>query len=713
MLCQIWSMAVMFKRVGPFAAAALVSALLVWRVGAEASDQLYLDPSRPSADRVDDLLNRMTLAEKVGQMDQILVDHVTTSANGPACPGCFGDANPAAMQSVLIDNKVGSILAGGTDMPFDTSHSGGIGNTGRDWAVTYNAIQAFAVQQSRLHIPVLFGVDAVHGFSHPFDAPLFPHSIGMGATWDTAAAEREGAITGGALRATGWVEDFAPVQDAYRDNRWGRAYEPWSEEPALAGALGAANVRGMQSAGADNPADLDPNPLRVAATLKHFAGNSQSINGHDRVEGQLPIRYLQDIFLPAYRDAIGANARMVMVSSSSIDGVPTTGSRFLQTTLLRERLGFAGATISDYKDVQAISTTYHIAPDLAGAIAMAVNSGLDMAMWVDDPDQWQSNILADVQQGKISQTRIDEAVRRILTLKFELGLFDQPCVKDASRPCVDADAAETAVQAGRDATLQSARESITLLKNSDNILPLATSTRVLVTGPNADSMVGQLGGWSVSWQGVSTSGHDCCEGPPGQIPPGTTVVQGIQNVDPSVTFAASRDIAVAHADSADVIVAVVGELAYAEGLGDDPAPALPPDQKNLLAALEATGKPVIVVVVAGRPRGLGAGNEQHASAILMACRVVPRRARQLQTSSLAQSTRAASFRSVGQQTPTHVRHSAPPATPTELLRRLWAISRSSSISFPPQVLVRAATTTRCSRLASACRTPPSASASYG
>ncbi len=273
----------MFKRVGPFAAATLVSALLVWRVGAEASGQLYLDPSRPPADRVDDLLNRMTLAEKVGQMDQILVDHVTTSANGPACPGCFGDANPAAMQSVLIDNKVGSILAGGTDMPFDTSHSGGIGNTGRDWAVTYNAIQAFAVQQSRLHIPVLFGVDAVHGFSHPFDAPLFPHSIGMGATWDTAAAEREGAITGGALRATGWVEDFAPVQDVYRDNRWGRAYEPWSEEPALAGALGAANVRGMQSAGADNPADQ--NPLRVAATLKHFAGNSQSINGHDPRRG--------------------------------------------------------------------------------------------------------------------------------------------------------------------------------------------------------------------------------------------------------------------------------------------------------------------------------------------------------------------------------------------------------------------------------------------
>jgi beta-glucosidase len=345
-------------------------------------------------------------------------------------------------------------------------------------------------------------VDAVHGFSHPFDAPLFPHAIGMGATWDSALAERAGSVTGQALRATGWVENFAPVQDVYRDNRWGRAYEPWSEEPTLAGALGAANVRGMQSAGGDRS---DANPLHVAATLKHFAGNSQSVNGHDRVEGLLPMRYLQDIFLPAYKDAIDANARMVMVSSSSINGVPATASRFLQTTLLRQRLGFNGVTISDYKDVQAIATDYHAAPDAAGAIAMAVNAGLDMAMWVDAPDQWQSNILTDVEQGQISQSRIDEAVRRILTLKFELGLFDQPCMKDPSNPCVEVDAAEAAVQAGRDATLDAARESITLLKNDNNVLPIATNANVLVTGPNADSMVGQLGGWSVGWQGIATS----------------------------------------------------------------------------------------------------------------------------------------------------------------------------------------------------------------
>ena len=611
------------RRVWPLVAVAVavLSALLVWRPGAATSGRLYMDPSRPTADRVEDLLSQMTLAEKVGQMDQVLVGNVTTPASSAACPGCFGDPDTAALQSVLIDNNVGSLLAGGTEMPYDTSHAGGIGNSGRDWAVTYNAIQAYAVQQSRLHVPVLFGVDAVHGFSHPFDAPLFPHSIGMGATWDTSAAEREGRVTGQALRATGWVENFAPVQDVYRDNRWGRAYEPWSEEPALAGALGAAYVRGLQSADHDTrtAGDRAPrNPLHVAATLKHLAGNSQSINGHDRAEGQLSIRYLQDTFLPAYRDAIDANARMVMVSSSSIDGVPATASRFLQTTLLRQRLGFSGVTISDYKDVQALSTAYHVAPDLAGAIAMAVNAGLDMAMWVEAPDQWQANVLADVANGTISQARIDEAVRRILRLKFELGLFDQPCVQDVTQPCVDPDAAEAAVQAGRDVTLDAARESITLLKNTSNVLPIGRGARVVVTGANADSMVGQLGGWSVSWQGVSTSGHACCEGPPGQIPPGTTVLDGIRNLDPVVTFAPSRDDALAAVDGADVIVAVVGELAYAEGVGDDPAPAIHPSQAALLGALEGTGKPVVVVIVAGRPLSLGANNERNASALVMA-----------------------------------------------------------------------------------------------
>jgi beta-glucosidase len=202
-----------------------------------------------------------------------------------------------------------------------------------------------------------------------------------------------------------------------------------------------------------------------------------------------------------------------------------------------------------------------------------------------------------VADGSISMARIDQAVRRILTLKFQLGLFDHPTV--------DASKADAAVQAGRDVTLQAARESITLLRNQGNVLPLSPTSHLVVTGPSADSMTNQLGGWSVSWQGVFGAGHVCCMGPANQIPPGTTVLKGLQAEDPNVTFAPDQATAVSDAASADAVVVAVGEKAYAEGLGDNPSPQLAPDQKALISALEATGKPVIVVVIAGRPLGLG------------------------------------------------------------------------------------------------------------
>src|SRR4051812_10888757 len=206
----------------------------------------YLDRTAPLAARVNDLLGRMTLAEKAGQMDQQLVDNLTAAPGGACGAAGFNLPSPACMQTALVDQNVGSVLAGGTDNPVDTTGGGTSGNTGRDWADEYNAIQQFAVSHSRLHIPVVFGVDAVHGFGHPWQAPLFPQSIGMGATWDPAAARDGGAMTASALRATGWNWDFAPVQDVARDNRWGRTYETWGEEPALTSALGAANVAGMQ-----------------------------------------------------------------------------------------------------------------------------------------------------------------------------------------------------------------------------------------------------------------------------------------------------------------------------------------------------------------------------------------------------------------------------------------------------------------------------------
>jgi beta-glucosidase len=465
-------------------------------------------------------------------------------------------------------------------------------------------------------------VDAVHGFGHPFEATLFPQSIGMGATWDPALARAAGAATRQQLVATGGNWNFAPVQDLARDNRWGRYYETWAEAPVLAAAIGAANVRGLQGGGFDAP--------KVAATVKHFAGYSESINGHDRVEAQLSVRYLQDTFLPSYGGGIDAGAATVMVNSGSINGVPAHASRFLLTEELRNRLGFRGVVISDYGDVPALASAYHIAADLPGAVAKAVNAGIDMSMTPMDSAGWQAAMLQDVRRGLISERRVNEAVTRILTLKFKLGLFDHPLVDPAK--------ADAAVKANRDLARRAADESITLLRNQSGTLPLATNLgKIVVTGPSAGcvaadpskdpacqaAIANQLGGWSVSWQGPyqklpPDDQRNCCIGPPDQIPTATTVLDGIKAAAPSsnVVWAPDQQMAVREAGSADAVVAVVGEQPYAEGLGDNPQPRLPDDQQALIAALEATGKPVIVVVIAGRPLGLGPAAD--ADGLLMA-----------------------------------------------------------------------------------------------
>src|SRR5215472_8011844 len=422
----------------PAAAAAVIlaigltSAAVTSQTAAATGRPAYLNSHLPVQARVADLLGRMTLPEKIGQMVQIEATQVSDTSDNCTSQGGFNMPNPVCEQKIFVDNNVGSILAGGTDIPPDTTGQGGTGNTGLDWANEYNTMQSYAMAHTRLHIPVIFGVDAVHGFGHPWQAPLFPQSIGTGATWDPSAAMAAGQVTANALRATGWNWDFAPVQDLSRDNRWGRTYETWAEEPALAAALGGAFVRGLQA--------IPGRGLAVTATVKHFAGYSESINGHDRVQAELPIRYLQDTFL--------------------------------LTTELRQRLGFKGVVISDFGDVPALATTYHMASDLAGAAALAINAGVDMAMLPFNADQWQTAVQQDVSNHSISMARINQAVERILTLKFQLGLFNHPLVNTTK--------ADAAVQAGRTATLRAARESITLLRNQNNILPLSPTSKLVV-----------------------------------------------------------------------------------------------------------------------------------------------------------------------------------------------------------------------------------------
>ncbi len=594
---------------GAAVAAAAVTVAIGVTSGSASTTVKYMDPHAPIQARVQDLLRRMTLREKVGQMDQIVVEVLRGPTSPPDgnCPSTSTNNDPlqtSCLQKVLIDNDTGSILSGGTDNP--------PGNTGTAWAQMYNTIQHYAIGHSRLHIPIIYGVDAVHGFGHPFKATLFPQSIGMGATWDTKLAQAAGQATRDQICSTGTVWDFAPVQDLSRDNRWGRYYETWAEEPALSGAIGGADIKGMQSGTCPSGSRL-----RVAATVKHFAGYSESINGHDRVEAQIPIRYLQDQFLPSYAGGIDAGADTVMVDSGSINGIPATASHFLLTTELRQRLGFKGVVISDYQDIPALETPatgghYGIAPDLATAAADAINAGVDMAMEPFDSTGWDAAVISDVRNGSIPMWRINQAVTRILTLKFKLGLFDHPYVNPSK--------ANAAISGNTALARQAADESMTLLRNQNGTLPLSKTSKVVVTGPNADSIPDTLGGWSVSWQGAYDNNvQACCGGPPEQIPAQTvTVWKGIQAADGNAVLAPDQATAVADAAGADAIVAVVGELRpYAEGLGDDSAPQLTPDQKAEISELEATGKPVIVVVLAGRPIGLGPAAES-ANAILMA-----------------------------------------------------------------------------------------------
>ncbi|CAG6398122.1 glycoside hydrolase family 3 C-terminal domain-containing protein [Streptomyces cocklensis] len=550
-------------------AAACVAA--VASVPAQAGDNpSYTNPKAPIDVRVKDLLKRMTLEEKIGQMDQISVVRMQGD-----CEWSGGAFTESCLKSVLVDNAAGSVLSGGG--------AGPTANTPANWATMVNTVQKYAIDNSRLHIPIIYGVDAVHGHNNVLGATIFPQEIGLGSTWNPELVEAAGASTARAVSATGIDWNFAPVADIARDQRWGRYYETYGEDPLLSGTLASAAVSGIQ--GADGAKD-------VAATVKHFGGYGEPGNGHDRVPGDVSLRYLQDTLLPSYKQAVDAGAMSVMVNSGAVNGIPATSSHYLLTDVLRGQWGFQGVEVSDWQDVRALQTTYHIAADYPEAIAKAVNAGLDMAMEPYDAQGWSDGLRTAVQRGLVSVNRIDQSVSRILTMKFKLGLFEHPYV-DASKADSRVIGADTAL------ARQAADESQVLLRNEGNVLPIASSAKkIVVAGSYADDINDQAGGWTVGWQGV----------PDGVQLPGTTVLQGIKEAAPSgtsVVRATSADDAVAKAQDADLTVVVVGEKAAAEGAADSPRPELSADQQALVKALKATGKPVVTVVVAGRPLVLG------------------------------------------------------------------------------------------------------------
>ena len=556
----------------------------------------WLDKGQPIQARVGALLDRMNTREKVGQMVQINTAFPLTDA---------------WMQQALISDGAGSLLSGGGDVPSP--------NIPNSWASNINKIQQYAVQNSRLHIPIIYGYDAVHGNNNVLGAEIFPHGIGMGATADAALVNNSEAATARGATAMGIRWTFAPVLEVSRDARYGRYYESFGEDPILDSVLGAAAIKGFQG--------NDPSHPVIAATDKHFAGYSQPIAGHDRTMAEIPLRYLQETFLRPFQAGIDAGVATAMANSASINNIPVHASHYMLTDVLRNQMGFKGLVVSDWQDVFALKDSYHIAATDQDAIRMAVMAGVDMTMCqdVDNGTRFVNALLADVNSGAVPMSRINQAVRRILTLKFQLGLFDQK-----PYPKVDPAAADaTVLNNPMDVALarRAADESMTLLKNAtvkgQPALPLAKSNKIVVSStsikavpwaatpePIAKNLADQVGGWTLGWQGADGGGEGCCTQPTsdasnGNHLPGETVFQGLQSAvqghGGTVTWA-DPAAAPAAAASADAAIVVVGEPPYAEGVGDSESNALAADQTDLVQKVAAANPRTIVVVIAGRPK---------------------------------------------------------------------------------------------------------------
>lgn len=520
--------------------------------------------------KVEALLARMTLEEKVGQMTQLEI--------GMICDGKDQDLkiNPSKLEKAILKYGVGSILNVSAEaLPIDK------------WHEIIGQIQQ-AAKKSRLKIPVIYGIDTIHGLNYTQGSTLFPQELGMAATWNPELTKRAAEIAAMETRASGIPWNFSPVLDLGRQPLWPRLYETFGEDPYLAKVLGVAMIRGYEG---KNIAAND----RVAACLKHYMGYSFPLSGRDRTPAWIPEIYLREYFLPMFQAAVAAGARTVMVNSGEINGVPVHASHYILTDILRTELGFRGTVVSDWEDIKKMVSQHGVAANEKEATRMAVNAGIDMSM-VPSDYSFSDILVALVKENGVSMTRINEAVRRILTLKFELGLFDAP-MPDASLK------ANLGTAKSRAVSLQAARESITLLKNNDNILPLAKGRKVLVTGPTADSLISLNNGWTYTWQGTK---EDLYPKDRLTILGAIRDKVGAQNVDYVQGAALDKEINIAEAAraarNADVAVVCLGEGGYAETPGNIDDLTLDEAQLKLAEAIIATGKPVVLVLAEGRPR---------------------------------------------------------------------------------------------------------------
>ena len=557
-------------------------------------------PERDNTQKIEALLKQMTLEEKVGQMTQLTIGMIVNGRDQDV------KIDPAKLEKAIVKYGVGSIL-NVSDQALTIDR----------WHEIIGQIQD-AAKKTRLGIPVIYGIDSIHGANYVQGATLFPQEIGMAATWNPELMKRASEITAIETRAAGIPWSFSPVLDLGRNPLWPRFWETFGEDPYLAKVMGVAFVRGLE--GTDVSSDN-----QVAASLKHYMGYSFPLTGRDRTPAWIPENYLREYFLPTFDTAVKAGARTIMINSGEINGVPGHVNHHILTDILRGELGFKGFVVSDWEDIKKLVTTWRIAATEKEATRMSIMAGIDMSM-VPLDYSFADHLLALVKEGAVPQTRIDEAVRRILRVKFELGLFEKPVPAAALK-------AKFALPEYRQVSLQAARESITLLKNESNVLPLAKTTKVLVTGPTSDSLISMNNGWTYVWQGseeglypkdrptirkaieekVGAANVTFVQGTKITRPPNTTSNNTPTDREEEVDIAA----AVSAAQNVDVIVLALGEGSYCETPGNITDLTIGEPQIKLAEALKATGKPIVMVLVEGRPRIINRIADS-ARAILMA-----------------------------------------------------------------------------------------------
>ena len=508
-------------------------------------------PSGSGCTSTADCLSRMTLDEKIGQMTQANKNALTTPSD-------------------ITTYTLGSLLSGGGEGP------NGAGGTATEWANMYDSFQGYALQ-TRLKIPLIYGVDAVHGHNNVYGSVIFPHHIGMGATRDTALIQQADQVTRDEVLGTGidWV--FAPCLCVPRDDRWGRTYEGYGEDPTLASSMGVASIKGFQGTGLG--------PSTVMATAKHYIADGGTAFGTgesgyliDQGDAQITESELRTIHLPPYQAAVQNGVGSVMISYSSWNGVKDHGNQYLITTVLKGELGFQGIVISDWAGIDQLPGDY------ASDVRTAINAGIDMVMVPSNYKTFISTLRTEVSAGRIPMSRIDDAVTRILNAKFALGLFSQP-LTDRSYT------AQMGSPAHRAVARQAVRESLVLLKN-DGVLPLSKTGpyKLVVGGSHIDNLGNQMGGWSISWQGAS-----------GNTTLGTTFLQAIHAaVGPSVTIQ-NVGTRTKGSYSGDVGIVAIGETPYAEGKGDSSTLAVSGANVAQVTDICSRVTRCVVVLFSGRP----------------------------------------------------------------------------------------------------------------